>query len=97
MNIIPEPISFEWDEGNAHKNREKHNVSNQEAEELFFNEPLIVSEDIKHSDNEKRYHGLGKTNKNRMLFVSFTVRENSIRSISIRDMNKKEERIYEKA
>jgi len=96
MRIIPDPLSFEWDSGNINKNFNKHQVTNQEAEEIFFNEPLIVAEDQKHSTQESRFQSLGKTNKNRKLFLSFTIRLNKIRIISIRDMNKKEKKIYEK-
>ena len=96
MKIIPEPISFEWDKGNIFKNFKKHNVTNQEAEEIFFNQPFIVIEDKKHSSDESRFQSLGKTNQNRKLFLVFTIRKNKIRIISIRDMNKKEVKIYEK-
>jgi uncharacterized DUF497 family protein len=96
MRIFPDPIIFEWDKGNIKKNYEKHGVTNQEAEELFSNEPFIISEDTKHSvKNEQRFQALGKTKSGRKLFLSFTVRINKIRVISIRDMNKKEEVIYE--
>ncbi|MBP9817394.1 BrnT family toxin [Candidatus Shapirobacteria bacterium] len=96
MKIIPEPILFEWDEGNIDKNFIRHNVTNQEAEEVFSNEPLIIALDIIHSEREQRYKGLGKTNQSRLLFVSFTKRDEKIRIISIRDMNKKEKNNYEK-
>lgn len=96
MRIIPEPISFEWDKGNSDKNFKKHNVSNQETEEVFSNESLIIAEDIKHSSKEQRFQSLGKTNQNRKLFLSFTIRINKIRIISTRDMNKKEAKAYEK-
>jgi uncharacterized protein len=95
LRILPDPISFEWNKGNIDKNFVKHGVTNQEAEEVFSNEPLVVSEDIKHSLKEIRSKALGKTNKERLLFVSFMVRDNKIRIISTRDMNKKEEVIYE--
>lgn len=96
MRIIPEPISFEWDKGNSNKNFKKHNVSDQEAEEFFTNEPLIIVVDKKHSSQEQRFQSLGKTNQNRKLFLSFTIRINKIRIISARDMNKKEAKEYEK-
>ena len=88
---------FEWDEGNIDKNWIKHRVSNSECEEIFFNIPLLLSDDKKHSQHEKRYYVLGQTNANRWLFVSFTIRENKIRVISARDVNRKEARIYAKA
>lgn len=96
MVIVPEPISFEWDSGNVDKNFKSHNVSCQEAEEVFVNQPLIVVEDAKHSTTEKRYQALGKSSKNRLLFISFTVRKQKIRIISIRNMDKKEKNEYKK-
>jgi len=90
--------SFDWDEGNARKN-EKHGVSTAEAEQVFFNAPLLVLEDIKHSRTEPRFHALGKTNKVRLLHITFTLRGagEKMRMISARDMHRKERAIYEKA
>ena len=96
MKIIPEPLSFEWDLGNIDKNSAKHGVSCQEAEEVFINQPLIVVMDNKHSGAEKRFHVLGRSNNSRLLFSSVTIRKQKVRIISIRDMNKKEKKIYEK-
>jgi uncharacterized DUF497 family protein len=91
-------IGFEWDGGNARKN-EKHGVSMAEAEQVFFNMPLLVLEDIKHSMREIRFHALGKTDKVRLLHITFTLRHagEKIRIISARDMHRKERVIYEKA
>ncbi len=97
MGNIPKPIAFEWDTGNSDKNRLKHKVDAKEAEEVFFNKPFLTVPDQKHSVTEMRFQALGKTNSNRKLFVSYTIRNNKIRVISIRDMNKKEQSIYEKA
>jgi len=96
MQILPEPIAFEWDNGNIAKNFEKHNVTTQEAEETFANEPFVIAEDAKHSSVEQRFYGLGQTKTNRKLFVAFTVRDRKVRVISIRDMKKKERLIYER-
>ncbi|MEI6067907.1 MAG: BrnT family toxin [Methylococcaceae bacterium] len=88
--------AFDWDEGNARKN-DKHGVSMAEAEQVFFNEPLLVIDDTKHSQGEGRFHALGKTNKDRSLHITFTLRHESesIRVISARDMHRKERKIYE--
>ncbi len=96
MKVIPKPISFEWDSGNITKNPKKHNVTNQEAEEIFFNHPFVTIKDKTHSLKEVRFQSLGKTNNNRKLFLVFTIRINKIRVISVRDMNKKEAKNYEK-
>lgn len=64
------------------------------ARRYFFNEPLIVTKDEPHSIVEVRYFVLGKTDKERLLFIIFTIRGKKIRIISARDMSKKERRIY---
>ncbi len=88
---------FEWDEGNARKSVDKHGVSQAEAEQIFFNEPLLVVYDEVHSEIEPRYHALGRTDAHRLLHVTFTLRaENTrIRVISARDMSRKERVVYE--
>lgn len=87
---------FQWDEGNIHKN-EKHGVHFQEAEQIFTNEPLVLLSDERHSQREKRYHAIGRTNEGRMLHVSFTLRERNtrIRIISARNANRRERSLYE--
>ncbi len=95
MNMLPDPLEFEWDKGNIEKNFVKHGVTNKEAEAAFANEPLLVSPNVKHSEKEKRLQALGKTDEGRLLFIVFTIRHKKIRIISARDMNRKEEAIYE--
>ena len=87
-------VGFDWDEGNKQKNWEKHRVAYTECEEVFFNQPLLISEDIKHSSQEKRYYVLGRSDTGRTLFLVFTVRNNHVRIISARDQSKKERMIY---
>ena len=88
---------FEWDAGNALKNAGKHSVSASEAEQVFFNDPLLLLEDIVHSQQERRIHALGKTNQGRLLHITFTLRQNGklIRVISARQMSRKERMRYE--
>ncbi|MEN8253320.1 MAG: BrnT family toxin [Patescibacteria group bacterium] len=95
--LVKSRKGFDWDDGNKNKNWIKHKVSEVETEEAFLNEPLIFSSDKKHSDTEIRYKCLGQTNKNRKLFISFTIRSNKIRVISARDQDKKERKAYEKS
>ena len=89
---------FNWDNGNVRKN-EKHGVSMAEAEQVFFNAPLLLLEDFAHSQKEPRLHALGKTDEERMLHITFTLRQSEmlIRVISARDMHRKERAIYEQA
>lgn len=87
---------FEWDDANRGKNL-KHGVQNWECEQIFFNEPLIVLDDPKHSMAEKRNAAFGITDDGRQLAVVYTMRGSNIRVISARDMNRKERRFYEDA
>ena len=91
-------VGFEWDAGNARKN-DKHGVSMAEAEQVFFNAPLLVVDDEKHSQHEARHHALGRTHEGRLLHLTFTLRSagSLIRVISARDMHRKERMIYEQA
>jgi uncharacterized DUF497 family protein len=90
---------FNWDDGNRRKSADKHQVSQSEAEQVFFNQPLLVLVDQKHSDKEVRFHALGKTDDSRLLHITFTLRDNQrlIRIISARDMHRKERASYEQA
>lgn len=88
---------FDWDTGNARKSEEKHGVSMAEAEQVFFNTPLLILEDAVHSVKEIRIHALGKTDDGRALHITFTLRKSGqlIRVISARDMHRKERVIYD--
>ena len=81
---------FDWDEGNSRKSVEKHDVSQAEAEQIFFNDPLLIVEDVSHSVRELRLQA-------RLLHISFTLRGDGrlIRVISARTMHRKERLRYE--
>ena len=93
-NNLSKCSSFQWDEGNIDKNLIPRGVTFLDCEQVFFNLPMVSYEGIKHSQTEKRYFALGKTDAGRFLFVVFTVRNKQIRIISARDMNKKERQVY---
>ena len=89
---------FDWDGGNLTKSSVKHGVQPAEAEQLFFNEPLLISDDVSHSTEEWRFQALGKTNVGRLLFAAFTLRAGGtlVRVISVRDMKGRERQRYGK-
>lgn len=90
-------IGFDWDAGNARKSADKHAVSQNEAEEVFGNEPLLLLVDPGHSRSEPRYHALGRSDGGRLLHVTFTVRGKGslIRVISARPMSRRERQRYD--
>ena len=99
MIDLSKVVGFEWDQGNARKSEDKYGVSKLEAEQVFFNVPLLVLQDARHSEQELRYHALGKTDRGRTLHISFILRSNEslIRVISARDMHRKERAYYDQA
>lgn len=98
MMDLNQITGFDWDKGNARKN-EKHGVSSAEAEQVFFNAPLLLLDVTAHSQKEARLHALGKTDDGRLLHITFTLRQSGclIRVISARDMHRKERSFYDQA
>jgi uncharacterized DUF497 family protein len=92
-------VGFDWDAGNERKSVDKHGVSQAEAEQVFFNQPLLVLRDEDHSASEPRFHALGCAERGRRLQVTFTLRREGslIRVISARDMSARERNVYEKS
>lgn len=90
-------IGFQWDAGNSEKIWERHRVSQGECEEVFFNQPFLVTFDETHSQGEPRYFELGQTTAGRLVLAVFTMRGELIRVISARDMSRKEREVYERA
>jgi uncharacterized protein len=90
-------VGFDWDKDNLAKNWEKHKVGFWECEEIFFNQPLLMADDTRHSREEQRFYALGKTDAERPLYLVFTVRHRKIRVISARDMSRKERSEYRNA
>jgi len=94
MQNINKASEFLWDSGNSNKNLIKHNVSDLECEEVFFDPYKVILRDKLHSGKEERLVLLGKTKSERLLFLVFTQRNGKIRVISARDVNKKEKFLY---
>ncbi len=95
LHKLEKILEFEWDEANI-SHIAKHHVLPKEAEEVFFDKNNVQHQDIKHSTTEKRFLIVGKTKKGKLLYQIFTLREEKIRVISSRNINKKEVTLYEK-
>lgn len=90
---------FDWDDGNT-KKCQNHGVSIDVIEDLFRAGKLHVEPDVLNSVVEQRFRAVGKTRRNRAVFLVFTIRDRGgdkfIRPISARYMHKKELDEYEK-
>ena len=96
IEVFEKITGFEWDSGNKGKNFTSHKVTDEECEEIFFDPNKKILKDILHSDKEERHILIGQTKKQRLIFLVFTIRKNLIRVISARDLNRKEQKLYEK-
>jgi len=97
MKNLSDCSGFQWDEYNTNKIWEKHVVTPTESEQVFFNRPLVVADDVNHSQAERRFRILGQTDAGRLLFLVFTIRKALIRVISARDMSRKERKVYQQS
>lgn len=88
-------FEFEWDQGNTDKPK-KHGLTLEETEEAFFDDKKVIFGDWKHSIAEERITLLGKTKKDKLLNITYTIRRNKIRVITARAINRKEVPLYEK-
>jgi uncharacterized protein len=86
---------FEWDEGKEKSNFRKHRVTFAEGESIFYDPYSLTIPDPDHSIEENRFIDIGISNKNRLLVVVYTEREDRIRIISVRKATKPEREMYE--
>ncbi len=91
---LPDFFGFDWCGGNDEKNWIRHQVAPSEAEQVFFNQPLLAGPGSACSRPEKRFYVLGRTDSGRELFLACTIRDGRIRVISARDISRKERKTY---
>ena len=90
-------VRFEWNTEKAKINFQKHQVDFEEASTVFDDPQFITFLDDEHSINETRFITIGLSNKQRLLLVAHTDRNENIRIISARKGTKDEENFYNSA
>ena len=88
-------MNFEWSKEKADLNLMKHNVTFEEASSVFDDPLSKIFDDASNSYVEIREKIIGFSKKGRLLFVSFTERQNRLRIISAREATKNERKNYE--
>jgi uncharacterized DUF497 family protein len=90
-------VGFIWLEDIVEKLEAKHNVTPEEAEEVFAGRPEIKRMNRGHFRGEDVYRALGQTEAGRYLVVFFIHKvTNEALVLSARDMDKKERKGYAK-
>ncbi|MBM9547412.1 BrnT family toxin [Leptospira sp. 201903074] len=89
---------FEWDHKKNASNLRKHNISFNQASEVFLDKDAIYIQDEKHSVNEDRWLVIGKVENFTVVVVVFVDKSNKseekLRIISARQANRTEENEY---
>ena len=89
-------IRFEWDSRKARSNEQKHGVTFEEAQTVFFDEQALLIEDPRLEHEEERFVLLGLSASLRLLVVVHALRHRDvIRIISARKATRLETREYE--
>lgn len=87
-------MTYEWDPAKAAANLKKHRVSFEEAASVFLDGSALTFWDPDHSAEETREITIGRSARQRILFVAHAARENRIRIISARHATSQERRHY---
>jgi len=89
-------LRFTWDPKKAHANRQKHGISFEEAQSVFYDENAIEFYDDEHSESEDRFLLLGISSRLRLLMICHCYRESEgvIRIVSARKATQRESAHY---
>ncbi len=88
-------MTYECDPAKAAANVKKHHVTFEEAASVFLDASALTFWDPDHSDEEDREITIGRSVRQRVLFVAHTAREGRIRIISARRATRQEQKQYE--
>ena len=87
---IYQGVNFVCDEAKQRQNLRKHGIDLLEASAVFLDPLAFINHDLEHSAREDRFCILGRSEGGRLLFVSYTVRGETVRIISARRASKQE-------
>jgi len=85
----------DWDPRKARSTLRRRNMAFEEAASVLDDWRQVTSEDIEHSGSEERWRTIGLSDQARVLVVTWTVREGTVRLISARRATKRERNAYE--
>ena len=89
-------MNFGWDEIKAGSNQAKHGVSFEMAARVFVDPLRIETRDSRKNYGEDRWATIG-VSVEAVLYVVYTVRDETIRLISARKANDRERKQYRQA
>jgi uncharacterized DUF497 family protein len=88
-------VEFEWDPQKDRENQLKHGIAFEEASSVFGDSFAITIDDPDHSAHEQRFLTTGYSNRQRLVIVAHTDRDDRVRLISARGVTAAERHVYE--
>ena len=88
-------MQFEWDPEKDRKNEIKHGVSFAEASTVFGDPLALTVDDPDHSEDEKRFLTTGRSDRQRIIIVWHTDRNDRVRLIGARNVTPAERHAYQ--
>jgi uncharacterized DUF497 family protein len=88
-------VTYEWDPEKGAANFKKHRVTFEEAASVFLDPAALTFWDPDHSEQEDREITIGRSARQRVLFIAHAAREGRVRIISARRATRQERRQYE--
>lgn len=86
--------NFEWEENKNEQNRQKHNVSFEDAQLAFIDPNRLIIKDDKHSTTEECWFCIGDIGSG-IVTVRFTIRGTKIRIFGAGYWRKQRKKYYE--
>lgn len=88
-------MKFTWDSTKAAEKLKKHGVDFREAATVFDDPLSTTFPDVDHSEGERRFLLVGMSAHSRILVVSHTEGNDTIRIINVRRATRRERKFYE--
>jgi uncharacterized protein len=90
-------VTYEWHPAKAAANAKKHRITFEEAASVFLDPTALTFWDPDHSEEEDREITIGRSTRQRVLFVAHAAHRGAghVRIISARRATRQERRQYE--
>jgi uncharacterized protein len=85
------PVEFDWDESNL-RHLARHRISRAEFEQAMTNDPVFL--DFSDESGEARWYAVGATDRLRVLYLVFTIRDERTRPITAWDASRNLQEAY---
>jgi uncharacterized DUF497 family protein len=76
---MADELRFDWDQANT-EHIGSHHVTPEEVEQVFAKDEMAIDYDV--IGGEQRWTAIGETDRMRVLIVVFTMRDESVRTVT---------------